>query len=269
MKKLLISIPNYGSGSLHHLNRVINEFKSYKEFDVTVIVHTTVDLNIDEINVIKYPESIGMLLAFQHRHVFHQKANDFDLFLTCENDILIKEDTIKTFVKHDRILPQDTCLGFLRFEFKNDDYDNIYFLELNPWYGEPIKSKNIPIENSVYFEVANICQGCWLLSKEKLKVAMSSDSFLKEVANLEIAVCGIFKDWNGNIRKVLPQNIEDLQRCAIHHLSNKYINGHPLIHMENPPYTFTTLLNKLQMIESPHTLNDYNYEQNINYNSPP
>lgn len=224
MKKILVSIANYGDGQLPYLNQIITEFKSYKDFDVTINVHTTVDLNIDGINVIKYPDSIKSLLTFKHRSEFYDQQEDFDLFLYDENDMLIKEDAIKTFIKYDDKLPQDTCIGFLRYELKNND-DNIYLLEMNPHWGEPIKSKNLNIVNSMYFQASNVHQGCWLLSKEKLKIAMTSGNYFKEINSLETGASGIFEDWSelrGNIKKVFPQNKEDLQRCFIHHLSNKY-----------------------------------------------
>ena len=50
--KILVSMASYGSKNLDLLNKVIDEYKSYKKYDVTINVHCTVPLKRDDVNFI-------------------------------------------------------------------------------------------------------------------------------------------------------------------------------------------------------------------------
>ena len=249
MKKLLVSIANYGDDQLGYLNRVIDEFKSYKEFDVSVTIHSTTNINRSDIKLVMHPISVKFFLVFKHRMEFYEQRDNFDLFLYNENDMLIEEEAIKTYCKYDDSLPIDTCLGFLRYEQRIND-NNLYFPDMNPFWGETIKEKDIQIGDSKYFKTQNPHQGCWLLSKAKLKTFLFSDGYFIETNSLETGATGPFLDWGlgGNIKKVHIQDRKDLKNCLIHHLSDKYANKPDAVWQHSPgPLTFEELMVKLNI----------------------
>jgi hypothetical protein len=112
--KLLVSLSSYGDKNLQYLNHVIDVYKSYKKYDVTIDVHCTVKLNRDDVNEIVHdnPETTCLF----HRQDFIRERDNFDLFLFAEYDMLIQEHCIDIFLKYDKLLLIDHCLGFIRYE---------------------------------------------------------------------------------------------------------------------------------------------------------
>jgi hypothetical protein len=220
-KSLLISIPNYGNTQLDLLRKVIEEFKSYKEFSPTISVHTTVELDIPNIITTMYDESIKWDLEYKHRWEFAKEINNYDYFLCTENDTLIKEEALKIYCEREPYMPLNTCIGFVRYEQKTPDSD-LSLTDTN-YYGG-IREKNINIGNRMYFEMDQQFQGSWILSREKLKQIIDLPFFLKIVEGGETATTGIFSRWGGPYRKITPQNEKELKLCMVNHISNKYVN---------------------------------------------
>lgn len=242
MIKLLVSIPNYGDQNLKFLDVVIDEYKSYKNYDVTINVHSTVPIPRKDINVIKYDPNSGTML-YKHRQEFVDKQDDYDLFLAADNDILIKEEAIDLYMKYDKVLPANHVLGFIAYEkYENDD--NLYLFHQWPTaHHESVKfntedrftgtsyitDKDLVIGDQHYFMLTNVCQQCYLLTRDKLKLATATPGFLRTdwpVLNKETAMSGIFTTWahaDGILYKVHTRNMEDLTKCLLHHLSNIHV----------------------------------------------
>lgn len=251
--KLLVSISNYGTSQLPYLNSAIDEYLSYKKYDVTVVVDSTVPLDRDDVTVILQDPSLLHLLAHTHRQYFVDKQDDYDLFLYAENDILIKEEAIDTFLKYDQMFNYNQCLGFIRYEMREND-PKFYFPDVNSHW-PCIKSKRTEVNGSDFFEFINVHQGCWILPKEKLKHVINYSDFLilgsKSIPNriqpglLETGASSIYRGWgsgNGIIDKFLTRNREDLKRCLIHHMSNKYCRLDDPVWQNDPgPTTFESL----------------------------
>ncbi len=225
MQKILISIANYGTKQLQCLKRVLEEFESYKEFDLTINVHTTVELNeFKGINTKIYPESIGRNLVFEHRKEFTKEVNNYDIFLFMENDVIIPEKSVKLFCEHDKIIPGDCVIGFIRYEkWKEDDEENNFILdEMSNLWG--VKQKDMMFNNKPYFSIVQDFQSCYLLTRDKLNLMLSPYYLSIVDKNLEAGSAGIFKSYGGKYQKVIPQNKEELRNCMIYHVSNKYIH---------------------------------------------
>jgi hypothetical protein len=229
--KILISIANYGDSQLNYLNTIIDEFRSYKRYDITINVHSTVPVYRKDINLTLYDPSIKTKLVSVHRKEFVNSIEDYDLFLYTENDILIKEETIDTFLKYELLLDINHCLGFIRYEKLPND-ENIYITP-DVFFNVPkrgMDNNNININNISYFTLQNDHQGCWILSQNKLKNIISNFQFISDTSNLESGASEIYSKWihgingvkGGPIIKIYTKNKEDLDKCLIHHLSDKY-----------------------------------------------
>ena len=56
MKKILAVLVNYGTDQLNYLEQVVQELKSFKKYDVTIIVNSNIKhdiLDIDHVNVVE------------------------------------------------------------------------------------------------------------------------------------------------------------------------------------------------------------------------
>jgi hypothetical protein len=227
--KILISLSSYGDKNLHLLNHVIDVYKSYQKYDVTIDVHCTVSLERNDINQIVHdnPETTSLF----HRRDFIQEQDNYDLFLFAEYDMLIQEHCIDIFLKYDKLLPIDHCLGFIRYE--NTPEGIPYLIDL--WKNIPgyhyIYDDNIEIKNNKYFSLSNVHQACYILPKNKLKYIINHSNFDIQTLNThgpELSSSGIFQRWpigpHGLINKVLPLNREDLEKCFIHHMADCHCN---------------------------------------------
>jgi len=234
--KLLISLATYGDKNFKYLNSVIDEYKSYKNYDITINVHGTIplpriSLPENDINFINHVNPANTV--FFHREEFVNEKDNYDLFLFSEDDILIKEEAIDTYIKYDKLLPINYCLGFVRYEKYTDDED-FHFIDLWPSVHTYITSKSICIEGNWYFSFLNVHQSCWILNKDKLKYSINNSEFatnnnLELKTGLESAASGIYSGWShgskGVINKVYTKNIDDLKKCLIHHMPNRHLNG--------------------------------------------
>lgn len=227
--KLLISLSSYGDKNLEYLHCVIDTFKSYKKYDVTIDVHCTVPIERTDVNQIVHDNPPTTCLF--HRTDFIQQQDNYDLFLFAEYDMMIKEHCIDTFLKYDKQLPIDHCLGFIRYENTPEGISYLIDLWKNLAGYNYIRDYNININNINYFSLTNVHQACYVLTKDKLKYVIENTNFNIDTLNdngPELSSSGIFCHWPigpaGIINKVLPLDKNDLEKCFIHHMADCHCN---------------------------------------------
>ena len=248
--KILVSLSSYGDKNLHLLDSVIDEYRSYKKYNITIEVHCTVPLPRTDITQIIHKDPLTTSLF--HRKDFIREKSNYDLFLFSEYDMLIKEAVIDTYLKYDKALPIDTCLGFIRYENTPEDIKYLIDLWLNiPGYSY-IKNNKVMVNDKQYFTLTNVHQACYLLTREKLQYIISNTQYDFDNLNglgVETSSSGIFRDWEygptGIIQKVLPLDVIDLRNCFIHHMPDCHcntpgVNATPEVFRSN-----TVTLNKL------------------------
>lgn len=227
--KVLISIATYGTKNLKYLNQVIDEYRSYKKYDIDIIIHGTVPIDRNDVKFITHSNPKNTV--YFHRNDFVDNQNNYDLFIFTEDDILIKEETIDIYLKYNNLLPINYCLGFLRFE---NTIERIKYL-IDLWINVPghnfIKDFELNINNQSYFSVTNVHQSCYVLTKEKLQFIINERKYaisdLQYTSNiLESASSSIFSDWtpSGVFNKVIPISIQDISKCFIEHLPGNHCN---------------------------------------------
>jgi hypothetical protein len=242
--KILVSLSSYGDKNLHLLNSVIDEYKSYKKYDVAIEVHCTVPLPRTDINQIIHDNPPTTSLF--HRKDFIRDRYDYDLFLFGEYDMLIRESAIDTYLEHDKTLPTDTCIGFIRYENTPENLKYLIDLWSIPGYNY-IRNNNILIQDRKYFSVTNVHQACYLLTKEKLQYVIDNTDYDYRNLNglgVETSSSGIFADWEygprGVMQKVMPIDIEDLANCLIHHMPDCHCNA-PGVNADPITFRSTTI----------------------------
>jgi hypothetical protein len=146
--------------------------------------------------------------------------------------MLIQESCIDTFLKHDKHLPIDYCLGFIRYENTPEQIQYLIDLWKNISGYNYIKNYNISLNNNEYFSLTNVHQAAYILTQDKLKYVIENTDFnitALDGNGPELASSGIFKDWpigpRGVMNKVLPLNRNDLEHCFIHHMADCHCNA--------------------------------------------
>lgn len=241
--KILISISTYGEKNNKYLNQVIDEYKSFKKYDTDIIVNGTIPLERKDITFVTHKNPKNT--AYFHRKEFFEKQDDYDFFLFSENDMLIFEDSIDLYAQYENKLPENYCLGFLRFENTPEKVKYLIDLWLNVHGYDFIKNQCISINDESFFIVTNPFQSSYILSRKKLKYVIKNsnylttgDEFASEV--IESASSGIFTDWGfqtGVINKVIPLSKDSIKKCFIEHLPGNHCNP-PGINASTPPEVF-------------------------------
>jgi len=238
MKNLSVFVSHFGNKNQQYLLKIIDNFSTYKNFNVDLFINYANDIlpikqllkkyNAQSINIFfeLHQKEIGEKLVFQHRKEIIKGlwCDNSDYILYVEDDILIPEIAILTAIDYtENVFGKNQICGFLRYEEKDNKK---YLIELN---------KSFPTINKIkddYFTIHNIHQGCWLLSLKNVK--KSIEFFNKNFyiyknhpryGCLEQGATGLFCENNEGVKlfeKIYPK--KDLDNLLIHHLSNKYIN---------------------------------------------
>ena len=253
--KILVSIPDYRGNQMQFLNKVVDEYRSYKKYDVTINVHTTVDIPRNDVNIIKHDKSVGRL-AYMHRPEFIKARNDYDLYIFTENDILLKEETVDLYLKYDALLPENHCLGFMRYEQRpiDDPADkNLYLIDLWPHTGHILAKRTIA-NDKPYFILRNPFQSFFILTKKQLNYVIDHCQFHRtDWKGIETSSAGVYQNWehaDGVIYKLWTCDVEDLKKCAVHHISNVHIDfPHPYKYLGEYHKTTSTLDSLIKDLE--------------------
>lgn len=225
--KLLVVIANHGDSQLKELERVINEFKGFSsKFNVDIVVHTSFPLNYDNVKVVHQILEDNRLLPWKCREEIYHSRNSYDLYLYTENDHLITEANIDSFLEVNEILPDHLIPGFLQYEYAPKLHKHRYF----PGFTSPWKWANKPVlrKNGYTFgHFTNIHHGGFLLTKKQLNeiIAKWGEKFMEDqgfgIGGIKVQACTDVYGPHSGFKKVIP--VSHLDQFLVHHLPNKYL----------------------------------------------
>ena len=256
---MLVVIANYGSKQINYLKRILKEYSNFRKYKVNVILISTEhikDLKYKNLEIKQeiFDASLGYWLAHKHKKLIAENKDKFDIFIYSENDMLITEKNIDMFAKHSKALSETNLVpGFLRYETNNGN--DKYLIDLHPNHAANripfyfatkyiipmfpektvlnmglhpiIRNQNININGKRYFEVQNLHQGSYILTKEQLGKALDSGKYFDEKNNYagirEGAASNVYAKCG--ITKVISQ--DDIENSLIYHLPDKYAGLHP------------------------------------------
>lgn len=222
MKKLLVSIANYGTEQLNYLKQMIQTFQSFKNYQVTLFVHSNVPLSFEKVTVIQHSLQDGRDLPWLARQTIYKHYQNYDLLLYSENDHLITEEHLNNFLAVTAILPEKYLAGFLRYEYQNGWPEPFYPDYRSCWkWGKPFK-----IKGYVFAHFNNIHHGGFLLTQKQIAPLIQKwgSKFLTNqnfgIADPLVQACTDVYGPQSGYAKVIP--ISHLEQFRIHHLSNRY-----------------------------------------------
>lgn len=244
--KVLVVIVNFNFEQVYYLREMVDELKSFKKYDVHIIVHSNVhieDINFDEIKIFKLPDF--QLLPLTCRSTIWQNREDYDLFIFSENDHLILEHHLDKHLEYEMILPDKYITGLIQYEEKNGE---IYYPGYHDYFDWDYSSL-VEFEGKKFAHFSNVHQASFILTKKQLSDVSKLFDFtdlvdeklnlLKnclrririlfglpvEVLNKYSVKCKVNTDvfLFGGKRKLIC--ITDFEENLIHHLPNLYIDG--------------------------------------------
>lgn len=251
--KLLVCIAQYGLNQIDYLKTILFEYASFN-YEVDVIIDYTEQLPPEifpqnlRVKLHQHPQAIGHGLTFSHRAHMVELKDNYDIFIYTENDILIKEKNINSWLSVQSSLPPYAITGLLRYEqFPNSDQK--YLMDAHPDF-PMILDKTVSIQGERYFRLVNLHSGCWILTKQMLHFAISTGNFMvaPHIGSREGTIYMVLESGATDVysqcwfeHKVFP--FKGFESLMVHHLPNKYI--FVLDSQENP---ISTTPEKLRML---------------------
>ena len=245
--KILAVLVNYGSEQLEYLQLVVERLKSFKHYNVTIVVQSNVELKIrgvDLVNLVKIKDY--QLLPATCRKIIWRDRDNYDMFLYGENDHLFTETHVDSHIKYSSILPVNRISGLLQYE-ENDG------VKYYPGYHGDFEWDFNSVEiygGKTFAHFTNLHQATFILTREQLlrigkkidfEILVSDPSklfFNRVIRKIKIQMglkvdrldkysvkCKVNTDIYGfaGMKKMIC--ISDFEDNLIHHLPNLYIDG--------------------------------------------
>jgi|TARA_R110000796_G_scaffold53953_1_gene126359 hypothetical protein len=220
---ILAVLVNYGDEQLQYLEQVVKELKSFKKYNVSIVVNSNIPLDIegiDQVNVIELNDY--QLLPLTCRQVIWDHKDDFDVFLFGENDHLFKEHHIDKYLKYTSILPDNRISGLIQYEEnKTGKYYPAYHANYE-WDFDNVEE----YEGLKFAHFTNIHQATFILTKEQLHKIGSKYNFTQFFGQSHYSSkCKVNTDIYQfcGMKKMIC--VSEFGENLIHHLPNIYING--------------------------------------------
>ena len=220
--KVLVVIASYGTTNDQYLLRIVDEYKSMP-FETKIVLLSNLKKILDPSIEIKVglPDKDPWSLPFGHKRVFADHIDEFDLFIYSEDDILITELNIRSFINVSLHLEAKEIAGFLRIEY--DSSSNKYFCDVHHhfhWRSDSVVTRGD--YTLAYF--SNEHAACYILTNEQLRRAINSGGFLVDPHQWKYdLLCTAATDvytqcgWT----KLIP--ISHFPEFCVEHLSHKYV----------------------------------------------
>jgi 2-polyprenyl-3-methyl-5-hydroxy-6-metoxy-1,4-benzoquinol methylase len=205
------------------VSRLIQEYRSMSfQVHIAVVSNISRDLGQDVEVVVGLPAHNPWSLPFAHKKIFCDRVSDYDLFIYSEDDILITEKNLRSFVNVTAVLRADECAGFFIKEIAPDG--SLHHCQAHGPFHWDVSSVRRRGEYALA-SFTNEHAACYVLTRKQLERCMATGRFLVPphegrydmlctAATDPYTVCGL--------QKLIP--ISHFEDFLVHHLPNKYID---------------------------------------------
>ena len=220
--KVLVTIVNYGTKNHDYVNALISEYRSMTySVDIVIISNVAKDFGPDIKVVVGLPTRNPWSLPFNHQRVLSEHKDKYDLFIYSEDDTLITEEHITSFLEVTELLPEDKIAGFMRYEL-DASYNKTISTIHRGYHWEPDSVKSIG--KYTFARFTNDHSACYILTQQQLKKAIASGKYLVSPHEGRYdLICTAATDpyTQCGFKKVIC--ISHIDKFLIHHLPNKYV----------------------------------------------
>lgn len=232
LPSMLVAIASYGTAQDHFLERVLSEYRKIKGVK-RIVVLSNCNKPVDGAEVlVGLPSGNPYSLPFAHRKLFADNAHKYDLFIYTEDDTLLTEKHVESFLAAQGILKDGEIAGFIRSESSPEG--KIYITSIHThfrWFPDTVVNR----EGEIFAQLSNMHSGCFIATRHQLKRAIESGGFLVKpymgtYGMLESAASDIYTRCG--FRRLIC--ISKYQDFIVPHLANKYYDrmGIPIDELE-------------------------------------
>lgn len=246
-QKILAVLVNFGDEQIYYLEQVVKELKSFIKYNVTVIVNSNIDLNIEGIDKVNIFELNNyQLLPLTCRTTIWNNKDQYDIFLYGENDHLFTEKHIDKHISYSKNLPKNRISGLIQYE---KDVTGKYYPAYHADFEWDFNSVEI-YGGKKFAHFTNLHQASFILTKYQLVKIGRKIKFKELVFDYEYTTIGKFRRKlekafglkterinkysvkckvntdiyrYGGMKKLIC--ISEFEDNLIHHLPNLYIEG--------------------------------------------
>jgi coenzyme F420 hydrogenase subunit beta len=217
---ILVAIASYGSAQDHFLKKVVAEYRKVRT-PVRIIVLSNESKQVDGAEVVAgLPSRDPYSLPFAHKQVMAKYADDYDLFVYSEDDVLITQRQVDAFLRAQGQLKHNEIPGFIRSEI--DPNGQHYITSINHhfrWLPDSVVERS----GELFAVLSNQHSGCFMVTRSQLKTAIASGGFTvaphaERYGMLETAASDLYTQC-GLKRLLCLSRIHDF---IVPHLPNKY-----------------------------------------------
>lgn len=220
--KILVAIANYGSGSRQYVNQVLDTYRGMSH-DVDLVILSNIEKDMgDDVEVrVGLPSKNPWSLPFGHKQLFADRIDDYDLFIYSEDDILVSQHAVDSFVEASSDLEPDEITGFVRVEYDTSgdvSYDMVH--SFYRWDPRSVCERS----GEVYAWLSNEHAAAYILTRDQLRKCIDSGGFLVEPYEHRYdLLCTAATDpyTSCGMKKLI--NVSRVQDFFVHHLPNKYV----------------------------------------------
>ena len=220
--RVLVAIAHHGVKNRPFLLRMLETFAHMEhDVDVVVVCEEPKDLPDHVEQVVGLPSEDPWSLPFAHRQVFIERAEEYDLFVYSEDDTLIEQRHLDSFVALQSRLPGDMITGFMRFE-EHPDGARSYCTIHSHYRWLPTSVRRIA--GLTFARFTNDHAACYALTRDQLKRAIASGGFVVEPHSgrydmLVTAATDVYTQC-GMTKFLCVEKIDDQ---LVHHMPNVYL----------------------------------------------
>ncbi len=219
---ILVAIANHGTKNDVYAERLITEYRSMSH-QVDFVVMSNIDKawGEDVEMLIGSPTSNPWSLPFGHKRVFAERLEQYDLFVYTEDDTLLTEAQIDSFLRVTEVLPEHLIAGFLREE-RTEDGSRFISTVHNHFHWEPSSALSIAGHSFAYF--SNEHAACYVLTRSQLRRAIESGGYIVEPheSRFDLLVTAATDPYTQcGFRKVICTS--HIDEFILEHLPNAYL----------------------------------------------
>src|ERR1700677_2559706 len=174
--KILVAIASHGTRNDQYLSRLIEEYQSMS-FSVDIVVLSNIRKPVPagvEL-LVGLPTKDPWSLPFGHKKLFADRAEEYDLFIYSEDDMLVTQTNLESFLRASAILEPREIPGFLRVE--KDSVGKVNYPEMHGHFHWDPESVRVRCGDTFAFFTCEH-SACYVLTREQLKRAIESGYFL-------------------------------------------------------------------------------------------
>jgi hypothetical protein len=221
--RVLVAVANFGPYRYGYLDRVLAAHRA-SSLRPDVVLHSDRPKPVPPgvRLVLGLPTADPRSLLYAHRPFFAAACDDYDLFVYCEDDVLLEERHLRAFMEVNALLPEEEVVGFVRYERDGEGYFQLP--DMHPpfeWVAGSVRRRG----GLTFARFGNAHSGCSVLTQAQLRRAVASGGYLvaphatKEYGVLE---CGATDPYvHCGLTKVLC--LSRFDDFLIHHLPNNYV----------------------------------------------